>query len=134
MSDFLGQGWQFPVRFDAQSKGVAMAQGVEDIRQSLMVLLSTKVGERVMRPRLGCNMEDLLFETLDVRTKAYISDLVETAIVEFEPRIDLEKVDLSGSDIYGGRVEVHVSFRVRATNSRFNLVYPLYKNESTLST
>lgn len=106
-----------------------MADGVEDIKQSLMILVSTKLGERVMRPRLGCNLDELLFEQLDTPTKAFIRDLVETAIVEYEPRIDLEEVNLSGSDLYGGRVNMEIVFRVRTTNSRFNLVYPFYRNE-----
>ena len=83
-----------------------MADGVEDIKQSLMILVSTKLGERVMRPRLGCNLDELLFEQLDTPTKAFIRDLVETAIVEYEPRIDLEEVNLSGSDHYGRRVNI----------------------------
>jgi len=129
MKNIIGKGWGFPIRFDWDKKEAIMADGVEDIKQSLMILVSTKLGERVMRPRLGCNLDELLFEQLDTPTKAFIRDLVETAIVEYEPRIDLEEVNLSGSDLYGGRVNMEIVFRVRTTNSRFNLVYPFYRNE-----
>ena len=64
-NSFLGRGWSFPPSFDNTIGEVVMQQGEADIQESLKILLSTSLGERIMQPRYGCNLTDLLFETLD---------------------------------------------------------------------
>src|SRR4051812_25318069 len=92
--DFLGRGWSFPPEFNVETKGVAMTERVDDIQKSLQILLSTRIGERIMQPKYGCNMDELLFESLDTSTKTIIIDKIQTAILYFEPRIDAKKVEL----------------------------------------
>ncbi len=128
---FLGRGWSFPPTFSKESSGLIMAEGEEDIKQSLQILLSTRVGERIMQPDFGCNLDDLLFDNVDINLKTYIADLVETAIIEFEPRIELEAVSIDTTQIYEGVILIEVDYEIRATNSRFNFVYPFYLNEGT---
>ena len=82
-NNFLGRGWSFPPAFSKQLKEVQMTEKVEDIEKSLQVLLTTSIGERIMQPRYGCNMEDLLFESLDTATKTIIIDRIKTAILFF---------------------------------------------------
>lgn len=129
--DFLGKGWAFPPAFNKPAGGVQLCEGVEDIKESLQILLSTRVGERVMLPSFGCNLDDLVFENVDISMKTYLADLIETAIIEFEPRIDLDGVQISTADAYEGIVLIEIQFTVRATNSRFNFVYPFYQNEGS---
>ena len=128
---FIGRGWSFPPTFLADWPGVAMLDQEADIASSLEILLSTLPGERVMLPGFGCNLEELVFETLDTTTKTLLADKIETAILYFEPRIDLEKVNLDSSRQLEGVVLIEVIYRVRATNSRFNFVYPFYQQEGT---
>ena len=125
---FLGRGWAFPPTFDKGRKGVVMAEEAEDIRQSLQILLSTRVGERIMQPKYGCNMERLLFEPLNTTLQTYMEDLIRTAILYFEPRILLNAVTLLPQP-NEGRIEVEVDFTIRGTNSRYNFVYPFYQEE-----
>ncbi|PHN06362.1 GPW/gp25 family protein [Flavilitoribacter nigricans] len=127
--EFLGKGWSFPPTFNKSRGGVRISEGVEDIKESLQILLSTRVGERVMLPSFGCNMDDLVFENVDISLKTYLADLVETAIIEYEPRIELDAVVINTADQYEGVVLIEVQFTVRATNSRFNFVYPFYQKE-----
>ena len=91
---FLGIGWDFPPTFDRSAGGVRMISDEPDIGSSLEILLSTDVGERVMQPRYGCDMHRLLFEPLDTTLRAYMKDLIWTAILYFEPRIILDDVIL----------------------------------------
>jgi phage baseplate assembly protein W len=126
---FLGRGWSFPPTFSQQQKGVAMAANVEDIRQSLHVLLSTKVGERLMHPDYGCNLDELLFESLNTTLATYIEDLVERAILLFEPRIELKRVNLTEEE--PGTILIEIDYVVRSTNRRENYVFPFYKEEGT---
>jgi uncharacterized protein len=128
---FLGMGWSFPPQFNSSTATVAMTGDEEDIDRSLQILLSTRQGERVMQPTYGCNLDELLFEPLTTSFKTYIKDLVSTAILYFEPRIDVTKIDLDETDELQGKVVISIEYRVRSTNSRFNFVYPFYKAEGT---
>lgn len=129
--NFLGRGWSFPPTFRLEWPGVEMLEQEADIASSLEILLSTAPGERVMFPEFGCNLEEFVFETLDTTTQTLMTDLIETAILYFEPRIDLEKVSLDSRRELEGVVLIELTYRVRTTNSRFNFVYPFYKQEGT---
>ncbi len=128
---FLGRGWSFPPSFDSRKAGVEMLEQEADIASSLEILLGTRQGERIMLPQYGCNLDELLFENLDMRMKTLMADKVESAILYHEPRIELEKVQLDDSRQLEGVVLIEIIYRVKATNSRFNFVYPYYKLEGT---
>lgn len=130
-NDFLGKGWSFPPAFNAQMADVVMTEKEKDIEKSLHILLTTTVGERIMQPKFGCNMEDLVFESLNTTTKTLMKDKIQTAILYFEPRIDVTKIELNDSNQLEGEILIEVEYIVRATNSRFNFVFPYYKNEGT---
>ncbi|HYF32559.1 MAG TPA: GPW/gp25 family protein [Chitinophagaceae bacterium] len=130
---FLGTGWHFPPSFDNTTGNVDLVKDIDDINQSLNILLSTSLGERVMQPSYGCNLEDYLFEPLSSSVIGYIQDLVENAILIYEPRIKAEKVEVTAADsfdIIEGRFTIEVEYSIPGTNSRFNYVYDYYKNEA----
>lgn len=128
---FLGRGWGFPVVFENQGRAVRMAEGEEDIRQSLGIILSTRLGERVLRPTFGWKRDALLFEPLSTSFAAYLSRELETAILFHEPRIELNRVNFDVPPGRPGLIEIRLDYRVRATNTRTNLVYPYYLDEAT---
>ena len=130
-NNFLGRGWSFPPSFNPALQQVEMTANEEDVRKSLEVLLQTTVGERIMQPKYGCNLEEYLFESMDTATKTLIRDKVETAILYFEPRIEAKKIELDDSLQLEGVVLIKIEYIIRATNSRFNFVFPFYKNEGT---
>ena len=129
--DFLGIGWSFPPEFKESTKEVTMLKDESDIKSSLEILLSTKIGERIMQPKYGCNMDELLFNPLNRTLKTFVSELIKTAILYHEPRIDVEKIDITKGDDLSGELLVLIDFKVRATNSRINMVYPFYQQEGT---
>ena len=130
-NDFLGKGWSFPPSFNAQLKTVEITEKETDINRSLQILLTTTVGERIMEPKYGCNMEELLFEPLNTSTKTIIIDKIKTAILYFEPRIDAKSIILNTQNELEGEVLIEIEYEVRATNSRFNFVFPYYKKEGS---
>lgn len=130
-NDFLGIGWSFPPTFTPGPQPLAMTQREDDIEASLHILLTTRVGERVMEPKYGCNLDAYLFESLDTTTKTIIEDKVRTAILYFEPRIDAKKITINADRELEGIILIEVEYVVRATNSRLNFVFPYYKNEGT---
>lgn len=129
---FQGRGWTFPPNFSETTPDtVGMLEQEADIASSLEILLTTAPGERVMLPDFGCNLEELLFESLDTTLKTLMVNKIENAILYYEPRIDVEKVKLDTSRETEGVVLIEVIYRVRTTNSRFNFVFPFYKEEGT---
>lgn len=130
MSDehaFLGAGWAFPIRLD-ESGEVAQVSHEEDIRQAVLLILQTELGERVMRPGFGAGLDSLVFEPLSTRTVALARHRVETALVTWEPRIDSIQVKVTAVP-HEGRLDIEIHYRVRSTNSFYNLVYPFYLQE-----
>lgn len=128
---FLGVGWAFPIQPDAGKGDVALAVYEEDIRQAVRLILETNPGERVMRPDFGAGLRALTFEPINTTTKALVRHRVEEALITWEPRIDQIRVEVT-ADPPRGRLMIEIDYRVRATNTFYNLVYPFYLQEGKL--
>lgn len=127
---FLGTGWSFPPTFVREKGGVVMTSDEEDIDRSLEILLSTTIGERRMQPRYGCNLQPLVFEAVNTTLETYMRDLIDTAILYFEPRVVLERLTLTPQPLEG-RIDIELTYSIARTNTRRNFVYPFYKREGT---
>lgn len=122
--EHLGVGTAFPLSFTPEG-GLSMSAYEESVRESILIILKTAKGERVMRPDFGCGIYDLVFELNNATTAGKVSQAVQEALILFEPRIDVLDVRVTS----GGEREVlliSLDYRVRATNDIFNLVYPFY--------
>ncbi len=128
---FLGTGWTFPPEFVRAQKAVKMISSETDIESSLHILLSTRLGERIMLPNYGCNLDELMFEGLSRTLITYVIELIKTAILYHEPRIDVIKIDISETEPLEGKLIIEIDYKIRATNSRHNMVFPFYKEEGT---
>jgi phage baseplate assembly protein W len=124
-SEFLGRGWNFPPKLDENCQ-VAMVEHEESIRQAVWIILSTAPGERVMRPDFGCGIHDLVFAPNSPGTAGRVAGEVRQALVRWEPRIDLLDVQATAQPGEPNTLLIRIEYRVRTTNSRFNLVYPFY--------
>ena len=129
--DFLGKGWSFPPTFLPALQGVEVTEKEDDINRSLQILLSTRTGERVMQPKYGCNMDEMVFEPLTTTIKTIMKDKIKTAILYFEPRIDVTSILMDTSNEMEGEILIEIDYVIRATNDRFNFVFPYYINEGT---
>lgn len=128
--EFLGRGWRFPVGVDSRGR-IAMSTYEEDIKEAILIILRTQKGERVMRPDFGCGIYDYVFSSINTATLTLIERTVREAITEWEPRVEIEKIEISTEEADQGRLLISIDYRVRRTNSRFNLVYPFYLKEGT---
>ncbi len=123
---FLGVGIEFPLSLDTEGD-FRLAEYEESVRQSILIILSTAKGERVMRPDFGCSIYDLVFEPNSPATAGKVSQAVQEALLIFEPRIDVLDVRVqSPSNQEREKMLVTIDYQVRATNNVFNLVYPFY--------
>lgn len=123
-ADFLGRGLPFPLRPDATGR-LPYVEGEANIEQSLHLLLLTRLGERVMRPELGSAAPALVFAPGSVLFLRRLEETVRTAILRFEPRIEVIEVRAEvGTD--ATQVTVLLDYKVLRTQSRHALVYPYY--------
>lgn len=127
---FLGTGWSFPPRFDPRTRAAVMATQEEDVAQSLRILLSTRPGERVMHPTFGCGIRRMVFEEMNDSTLTELRDTIQRAVLFFEPRITLEQVTVDVEDPREGVLRLRLEYTIRTTNTRSNLVFPLYLSEA----
>jgi phage baseplate assembly protein W len=126
---FLGRGWAVPVTLDPRTGLVASAAYEQDIRQSILIILETAPGERVMRPNFGCGIHELVFAAVDSTTLQRIRSTVEEALRRCEARIDVLAVNVNEAATLQGELLVEIEYRVRKTNQLGNLVFPFYFRE-----
>jgi phage baseplate assembly protein W len=123
--EFLGVGWKYPVQLDLAGE-IALSRYEEDVREAIWIILGTAPGERIMRPDFGCGIYEYVFAPNDVHTAGLVRFHVEDALARWEPRIDLEQVRAQADPGNPALLLISIDYRVRATDSRFNLVYPFY--------
>jgi uncharacterized protein len=129
---FLGCGWSFPPTFTRRTASVAMVAGDFDIRESLWILLSTSIGERIMLATYGCDLMSKVFTSLTATTANEIASMVGNAITAWEPRVTVGNISVVEDNETQGWLNISIDYVVRQTNSRANLVYPFYLLEATL--
>lgn len=130
---FIGTGWKFPPAFDYDTGSVSLVNGTDDIEESLNILLSTTLGERVMRPQYGCNLIDYVFDPLDSGMIGFLKDRVQNSILFYEPRITIESIEVTAPDdpeLWEGRFTIKLEYSIPKTNSRYNYVFDYYLNEA----
>jgi len=123
--DFLGVGWKTPIELDEQGK-IKTVKYEEVVRQSIVMILNTHKGERVMRPTFGCGIHDRVFLPNNLGTVGQIVSDVRDSLIEWEPRIDVLDVDTIPDPQQPNVIFIQVNYQVRTTNNIFNLVYPFY--------
>jgi phage baseplate assembly protein W len=124
-TDFIGRGIRFPMTVD-HTGAIALAGGPDSLDRSIRVILSTGQGERPMRAGFGCAIWDLLFAPVNDNALGLMAQAVRDAIGQWEPRVTLEDVQVTPDPADAALVLISVSYRVKVTNDRRNLVYPFY--------
>lgn len=124
-NSFIGTGWRWPVELDATGR-VAMVSGATDLEQAMYLILSTTPGERPMRPEFGCRLAQFVFAPGNASTAGLIAAEVRTALARWEPRATVADVQVSTDPDDPCALWIAISYVVRTTNDRRNLVVPFY--------
>ncbi|HEY0638294.1 MAG TPA: GPW/gp25 family protein [Pseudonocardiaceae bacterium] len=125
MTDFVGAGWAFPAGVGATG-GVALVRGDTELVQAMRLILSTYPGERPMRPQFGSRLRDFVFRGADDGTAAELAQEVRTALLRWEPRVDIEAVHVAPDPEDRSTLRIDIAYRTKGTNDRRNLVFPFY--------
>lgn len=126
MSDeFIGRGWAFPLRTDSTG-GIALVTREREIEEAIRLILGTSPGERPMRPEFGCRIHEYVFASADGATASAMAAEVKSALMRWEPRIDVEDVAVSFDAKDAAVLYIDIRYTIRHTNDRRNLVFPFY--------
>jgi len=125
VSEIIGSGLAFPLAVDRRG-GIALARDEQDIDQAIQLILGTAPGERPMRPEFGCGVHDFVFDSIDANTIGNMEQAIREALLRWEPRIDVTDVKFDASEAVNGLLTINIEYKVRATNTDRNLVYPFY--------
>ena len=128
---FLGTGWSFPPKFDKYSKSIIMDNGEVDIENSIRIILGTYPGERLMNPNFGCAVKRMSFENLDEGNVTRIEEIVGNALVEYEPRVKFQSIEVISKNEEEGLIVLQLNYVIIITNTRHNIVFPYYLIEGT---
>ena len=118
------------MRLDADGR-IAINSLEDHVRQSILLILQTAKGERVMRPDFGAGLQTLVFSPVNAATAALVQHEVRDALVRFEPRIDILSVEVTSDQEEQNVLMINLQYRVRKTDTMFNLVYPFFLAKGT---
>lgn len=103
--------------------GIEMVEGRDSVRQAILLLLSTRPGERVMRPDYGCDLHKLVFSPNDNTTAGLAIHYVRQAINRWEPRVIVLRLDAYRDENYPERLNILLEYRMRSTPQRDGLMF-----------
>jgi phage baseplate assembly protein W len=123
--EIVGRGWTFPPKIDAQG-GIALTTERNELDQSILIILSTSPGQRVMRTTFGCRLHELVFAPNNSHTAAQARRFVEEALGMWEPRINVVKIEVYPDPKAANRLLVNIDYQIKVNHDRRSLVYPFY--------
>jgi phage baseplate assembly protein W len=123
--EFVGSGWAFPLSVNSRG-GIALAQREQELEQAMRLILSTYPGERPMRPEFGCRLRDYLFRSATLDTAAELSHEVQTALIRWEPRVQIEFVNVTIDPWDRNALLIDINYVIKGENDKRNLVFPFY--------
>ena len=88
------------------------------IKQDLYNHLYTKPGERLMNPKFGCIIWNLLYEPLDDIVRKTMTDSL-ISIIAAEPRVIADSIILTS---YENGIMVQIELRYKETNETYNML------------
>jgi len=124
-TDFIGQGIGFPMRTSATG-GVAIVTREREVEEAIRLVLGTAPGERPMRPEFGSRISEHVFGPANASTAGQLAYEVRASLERWEPRIDVDDVEISFDAVDSGILYIDVRYRLRGTNDPRNLVFPFY--------
>ena len=124
-NEFVGSGWGFPLRLSLTG-GIAMVTDEREIAEAIRIILGTSVGERPMRPEFGSRIYEFVFDEADAATASRLAFAVREALERWEPRIDLDAVDVTVDDVNRNLLYIDINYHIKDDNDPRNLVFPFY--------
>ncbi len=113
-ANLYGKGIGFPPRIGLDGH-LTWSEGEPNVQECIGIILSTRPGERILRPDFGCDLDRFLFEPNTVSTLRLIQEEVKQALLRWEPRIKLTDVIVSTSPLDARAVDITITYTLVAT-------------------
>ena len=85
------------------------------VRQSIQIILRTRPGEQLMRPEFGAGLENYLHEPNTLVTRRRIHDLLAESLASWEPRIVVDRINVSEVVGQPAQIRIDLGYRLRRT-------------------
>lgn len=121
--EFFGKGISFDFGVDSQG-GIKFSSFEKCVEESIDIILSTQIGERIYNPEFGCRIQELMFEPNNARTHSLAQIYVKEALERFENRININKVEVYSEDEKS--LSINIRYEFVESSREHNLVYPFY--------
>ena len=96
---------------NAVTNDVNVVEDITAVKRAVKNLVQTNFYERPFQPELGCGIRELLFENFTPMTKVFLERKIEEVLINYEPRVDLQSVQVD-DDQDGNRLVVDIYFYV----------------------
>ncbi len=110
----FGQGMAFPPRVGPDGR-MAWSVGETNVHESIRIILSTEPGERLRLPAFGAGLRRFLFEPNTLATHTLIKQAIGEALKRWEPRIQLESVEVTADSQDTESAIATLTYRLVAT-------------------
>jgi phage baseplate assembly protein W len=100
----------------AENRTLSAVDGTAAVRQAILILLTTRPGERVMRTDYGCQLQSLTFAPNDQTTAGLAIHYVRQALERWEPRIRIQRIDAERNPENPELLDIYLEYRVLASN------------------
>lgn len=113
------------LRMNPVTKDVIKKTNIQAIRQALKLLLMTSYYDRKFAPDIGTALRDLLFKQLDDFTLYSVSEQLKKSIGAYEPRIHIDELTCTVSEINRFQVEIKITYTILAIGKTDTYVYSI---------
>lgn len=130
--DFLGRGVHFPFAFTRRTGGVykgttvSKSGDLQHITESVMQILYTVIGSRVIRRDFGSLLQSVVFDPNDVTLDVQFDYMIRKALETWEPRIIVGPIGIDRTEWQDGRIEISLEITIIKTNRTTNMVFPYF--------
>lgn len=109
-------GWPLLPVPDARGR-LAYPTLAESVRQTIEVILRTQPGEQLMRPTFGAGLDSFLTEPNTPTTRKRVHDAVAEALARWEPRAEVDRIDVAEVAGEPTHLRVEIAYRLRRTGA-----------------
>jgi phage baseplate assembly protein W len=116
------RGFAIPFCIDPETGSVMQASGTEKLRQSIIQILLTGSGERMMRRDYGAGLWQLVHDPNNDALRAIVKHQIGRAIARWEPRVQVQSVTVTQQH---GELYAEISYVERSTREPQSLSVPI---------
>jgi phage baseplate assembly protein W len=116
------RGFSLPFRIDPLTGGVAAESGAEKLKENVIHVLLTDLGERVMRREYGGGIRALVHDPNNDALRAIVQRQIAKGIQQNEPRVQVQSVTVAQQ---GGTLVAELVYLVRESRQLQGVTVPL---------